>query len=73
MSTFRYQNAEVWFVTGSQHLYGEDTLKQVESNSKAIVKGLNEAGNLPIEIIFKPIKFGHLAERGELCHRLFVG
>ncbi len=27
---------EVWFVTGSQHLYGEETLKQVDQNSKEI-------------------------------------
>ena len=32
---------EVWFVTGSQHLYGEDTLRQVDEHSKQIVEGLN--------------------------------
>ncbi len=44
-----------WFVTGSQHLYGEETLRQVEENSRALVKGLNEIGNLPNEIEFKGV------------------
>lgn len=28
---------EVWFVTGSQHLYGDETLKQVAAHSQKIV------------------------------------
>ena len=32
---------EVWFVTGSQHLYGDETLKQVAEHSKYIVKEFN--------------------------------
>ena len=31
---------EVWFVTGSQHLYGEAALKQVAANSLRVVEGL---------------------------------
>ncbi len=46
---------EVWFVTGSQHLYGPETLKQVAENSSHIVKSLNESKNLPVNIIFKPV------------------
>lgn len=46
---------EIWFVTGSQHLYGLETLKQVASNSKSIVDGLNGSGQLPINLVFKPI------------------
>ncbi|MEE1963693.1 L-arabinose isomerase [Allomuricauda taeanensis] len=46
---------EIWFVTGSQHLYGPETLKQVASNSKNIVDGLNGSGQLPINLVFKPI------------------
>ncbi|WP_318342944.1 L-arabinose isomerase [Flagellimonas baculiformis] len=46
---------EIWFVTGSQHLYGPETLKQVASNSKSIVDGLNGSGQLPINLVFKPI------------------
>lgn len=46
---------EIWFVTGSQHLYGEATLRQVAANSQAIVAGLNEEGNLPVRIVFRGV------------------
>ncbi|WP_100614171.1 L-arabinose isomerase [Confluentibacter citreus] len=45
---------EIWFVTGSQHLYGEETLKQVALNSQEIVKGLNGTSHIPVNIVFKP-------------------
>ena len=50
-----FQNKKIWFVTGSQHLYGEETLKQVAQNSNAIVKAFNESSLIPIEIVFKPV------------------
>lgn len=46
---------EIWFATGSQHLYGPETLKQVDRNSETIVKGLNASGNIPVRILFKPV------------------
>ncbi|HKL90600.1 MAG TPA: hypothetical protein VJ880_05420, partial [Allomuricauda sp.] len=46
---------EIWFVTGSQHLYGSETLKQVANNSKDIVDGLNATGKLPVSLVLKPI------------------
>lgn len=49
------KNLELWFVTGSQHLYGEETLKQVAEDSQKIVAGLNSAGNFPVKIVFKPV------------------
>lgn len=45
---------EVWFVTGSQFLYGEETLNKVNEHSKEIVKELN-ASSLPLNVIFKPV------------------
>lgn len=45
---------EIWFVTGSQHLYGEETLRQVAANSQEIVKGLNASSHIPVNIVFKP-------------------
>jgi L-arabinose isomerase len=45
---------EIWFVTGSQHLYGEETLNQVAIHSQTIAASLNEAKNIPVRIIFKP-------------------
>ena len=49
------KNLEVWFVTGSQHLYGEETLKQVDKHSIIIAKSLNGAESIPVKIIFKPV------------------
>ena len=45
---------EVWFVTGSQSLYGEETLKQVAEHSKIIAASLNDAKQIPVRIVFKP-------------------
>jgi len=46
---------EVWYITGSQHLYGPEALKQVAANSQRIVNELNESGILPYPVVFKPI------------------
>src|SRR6476646_3838780 len=43
---------EIWFVTGSQDLYGEETLKQVAEQSQAVADGL---GGLPVTIVWKPV------------------
>ena len=42
----------VWFITGSQHLYGEETLKQVAEHSQVIVKALNASSQIPVEIVY---------------------
>lgn len=44
---------EIWFVTGSQHLYGDETLNQVASDSKEIVNGLNTSEHLPVKLLWK--------------------
>jgi L-arabinose isomerase len=44
---------EVWFVTGSQHLYGPETLKQVAEDSKVVAAALSE--KLPVTVVFKPV------------------
>jgi L-arabinose isomerase len=46
---------EVWFITGSQNLYGEETLKQVAIHSQHIAEGLNNAGNIPVRVVYKPV------------------
>ena len=46
---------EIWFVTGSQHLYGEETLKQVAANSETISKALDASDLIPAKVVFKPI------------------
>ena len=42
-------------MTGSQHLYGEDTLKQVDRNSKEIAAALDSSPEIPVRIVFKPV------------------
>lgn len=44
---------EIWFITGSQILYGDETLKKVAENSAHIVSYFNEKG-LPVKLILKP-------------------
>ncbi len=46
---------EIWFVTGSQHLYGEAALRKVEENSRKVVEGLTASGRLPVRIVFKAL------------------
>ncbi len=45
---------EVWFITGSQHLYGDETLQKVAENSKTIATYLNEVDQIPVTVIYKP-------------------
>jgi len=52
----RTNNANVfWFVTGSQHLYGMETLRQVDEHSKAMTEALNKDSAIPYQIVFKPV------------------
>src|SRR5688572_18001575 len=46
---------EVWFVTGSQHLYGPETLEQVAGHSRVIAQALNDSAAIPVRVIFKPV------------------
>ena len=46
---------EVWFITGSQHLYGEETLKQVARDSETMVNWWTASGKLPVKVVFKPV------------------
>ncbi len=46
---------EVWFVTGSQHLYGEATLKKVAQHSRDMAQQMTHSGKLPVKVIFKPV------------------
>src|SRR3954453_19644884 len=46
---------EVWFVTGSQHLYGPETLEQVAEHSQSIARALSDSAHIPVKVIFKPV------------------
>ncbi|HET7898556.1 MAG TPA: hypothetical protein VFL47_12810, partial [Flavisolibacter sp.] len=45
------KHLEVWFVTGSQHLYGEETLKQVAAHSEEIARSLDGAAQIPVRVV----------------------
>ena len=49
-----YKELEVWLVTGSQHLYGEQTLKEVAAHSQQIAEALDQAGSIPVKIVWQP-------------------
>ncbi|GGA13362.1 L-arabinose isomerase [Paenibacillus marchantiophytorum] len=44
-----------WFVTGSQHLYGPETLLQVDEHSKQMTEGIDRQESIPSKLIFKPV------------------
>jgi L-arabinose isomerase len=45
---------EVWFLTGSQDLYGEKALVQVAEHSREIAAHLDGCGRLPVRVVWKP-------------------
>ena len=45
----------VWFVIGTQHLYGAETLRQVEEHARQVMEGLNQAGTLPVPLVLQPL------------------
>ena len=46
---------ELWFVTGSQQLYGEAALRSVDEHSQQVARALDEADALPVRIVHKPV------------------
>jgi L-arabinose isomerase len=46
---------EIWFLTGSQGLYGPETLEQVADQSRRIVSRLDDGDELPVSVVWKPI------------------
>ena len=46
---------EIWFITGSQHLYGPAALRQVSSNAETVAQALDADPSIPVKIVFKPI------------------
>ena len=46
---------EVWFVTGSQHLYGPEALERVAENARVIARCLDEQSQVPVRVVAKPV------------------
>ncbi len=51
----RTTTQEIWFVTGSQHLYGPETLEQVASNSRTVAASLDAEASMPVRVTWKPV------------------
>jgi len=49
------KSLEVWFITGSQHLYGEETLRKVAEHSLEIAKSIDASKHLPVTVVFRPV------------------
>lgn len=50
-----FEEKTVWFLTGSQALYGEETLQQVAEQSRSVAALLDSAGEIPVRIEWKPV------------------
>jgi L-arabinose isomerase len=55
MKMINLKQFEIWFITGSQHLYGPETLKKVAAHSQEIAKAFNAAPAIPVKVVFKPV------------------
>jgi len=50
------EHLEIWFVTGSQHLYGDKAIAQVSANARVVAESLGGEGSIPCKIVFKPVQ-----------------
>ncbi|MEV1069394.1 L-arabinose isomerase [Streptomyces sp. NPDC050263] len=50
-----FPDHEIWFLTGSQGLYGDDVLRQVAEQSRSISETLGGPGKVPVRIVWKPV------------------
>ncbi|PRB70186.1 L-arabinose isomerase [Arthrobacter sp. MYb213] len=50
-----YESKEIWFFTGSQDLYGEETLCQVAEQSREVAQALGDSDQVPAKVIWKPV------------------
>jgi L-arabinose isomerase len=57
----------LWFLTGSQHLYGPEALRQVAHNSGQLVNSVNGLGRIPLKVVAKPVLTGP-EEIARACH-----
>ena len=50
-----FAGRQVWFLTGSQALYGPDTLDQVRAQSQVVAAALDTAADVPVAVVWKPV------------------
>ena len=61
-----FETREIWFLTGSQGLYGPETLDQVAAQSRTIAETLDAAGDIPVRLLFQT-SIGHLSWPTSVC------
>ena len=59
-----FESREIWFLTGSQGLYGPETLDQVAQQSQQVAALLDESDGIPVKIVWKPV----LTDRDAIKH-----
>ncbi|WP_437583417.1 L-arabinose isomerase [Paramicrobacterium sp. CJ85] len=50
-----FESREIWFLTGSQGLYGPETLDQVAEQSQQVASLLDDADGIPVKVVWKPV------------------
>ncbi len=71
----KQQTPEVWFITGSQHLYGDETLKLVADHARTIADALQKSETIPVNITWKPTvttteEIYNICQRSQHCRQL---
>jgi L-arabinose isomerase len=49
------KSLEVWFLTGSQHLYGEEAIREVELHARQVAQALDQSPHIPVRVVFKSV------------------
>lgn len=49
------KKSEIWFVTGSQDLYGQEVIKKIEEHSQIMAKALDSDSVIPCKVVFKAV------------------
>lgn len=62
-----FGNLELWFVVGSQHLYGPEVLKEVEVHARKIAERLSASSHIPLKVVCQPVMTG-----SDSIHQLFL-
>jgi L-arabinose isomerase len=55
MTAKPFEHCELWFVAGSQEMYGEAVLAQVDADARVVAAALDEAEALPVSVRLRPV------------------
>src|SRR6185437_5639465 len=62
-----FGDLELWFVVGSQHLYGPEVLREVEDHARKIAERLSASSHIPLKVLCQPVMTS-----SDSIHRLFL-